>query len=74
MHAQHSTTTSHDTPEAGGTAWSGQRPQCQVCQERDGQGIIGGLLVCGQCYEEARDDAIRLWRASLRLIAGGWPR
>ena len=61
-------------PECGGSAWSGQRPLCQVCQERDGQGIFGGLLVCGKCYAEAKDDTIRLWRASLKLIEGGYPR
>ena len=67
----HSSTTTHD---CGGSAWSGQRPQCQVCGERDGQGSFDGLLVCGECFVEAKNDTIRLWRASLKLIQGGWPR
>lgn len=72
MH-NHSTPTPNDHPNAGGSGWSG-RAQCQVCQARDGQGIIGGLLVCGACYADAKDDTIRLWRASLRLVEGGYPR
>lgn len=60
--------------DCGGTAWSGRRPQCQFCQERDGQAVIDGVLVCGQCYEEAKSDFLRLWRASLRLVQGGYPR
>lgn len=68
----------HSTPEStlsvGGSVWSGQRPLCQVCGERPGQGIVAGTLVCGQCYEDAKSDTIRLWRASLKLIEGGWPR
>lgn len=50
------------------------KPQCQVCQKRDGQGYIGQLLVCGQCFAEAKNETVQLWRASLRLIEGGYPR
>lgn len=57
-------TPQHDTPP---------RPLCQVCHERPGQGIISGLLVCGRCFEEAKEETIRLYRASLRLIQGGYP-
>ncbi len=73
MHTLHPITTTDDQPSAGGVGWSG-RTRCQVCQERDGQGYLGGLLVCGACYEEAKHDDVRLWRASLRLIVGGYPR
>lgn len=50
------------------------RPRCQVCGEKDGQGFIGGLLVCGRCFSEAKNETVRLYRASLRLIQGGYPR
>lgn len=61
----HLTTTPHDTP---------RRPRCQVCQERDGQAYLGALLVCGECFADAKDEAVSLWRASLRLVRDGWPR
>lgn len=70
---QHFTPTTHDEARHA-VNWNSRRPQCQVCGERDGQGIVAGLLVCGVCYSEAKDETIRLWRASLRLIQDGWPR
>ena len=56
------------------TLTPGDRAKCHICNKRAGQGIVAGLLVCGRCYEAAQHEAIRLWRASLRLIQGGWPR
>jgi hypothetical protein len=68
---EHSTTTTYRS----GSVWSGKPvPVCAICKQRPGQGIIADVLVCGQCYDEAKDETIRLWRASLRLILGGWPR
>jgi len=49
-------------------------PQCAVCKERPAQGIAAGVLVCAQCFEEAQDDAIRLYRFSLKVVKGGLPR
>ena len=59
------TITPHDTPH---------RPLCQVCQERQGEAYIGQLLVCSSCFCEAKNEEISLYRASLRLIRGGYPR
>jgi hypothetical protein len=63
MHNTHHSTTSQPP-----------RAQCQVCKKNVGKAFIGGLLVCGICFVEAKNETIRLYRASLRLIAGGWPR
>lgn len=56
------------------TPQSNTPPLCQVCQKRPGLSYIVNLLVCGQCFEEAKDDTLRLWRASLHLVQGGYPR
>lgn len=50
------------------------RAKCHICGERTGQAVVAGLLVCGRCFEAAQHETIRLWRASLKLVLGGWPR
>lgn len=49
-------------------------PLCQVCQKRPGKGRYGQLLVCEDCYDEAKDEEIRLYRFSLKVVQGGCPR
>jgi hypothetical protein len=48
-------------------------PQCAVCKQRPAQGIVAGVPVCGQCYDEATHDEIRIWRKSLQVVRGGLP-
>ena len=58
------------------------RPPCAVCRKRPAQGIVAGkddgktihIAVCGECFIEQRHDEVRLWRRSLALVVGGWPR
>lgn len=50
------------------------QPLCQICQERPGVGRYGQLLVCEGCYDEAKDEEIRLYRFSLTVVQGGLPQ
>ena len=58
-------------------------PICAVCGARPAQSIVAGkdergetirIPTCGACFSAADHTELRLFRQSLRLVIGGWPR
>ena len=50
-------------------------PICAVCKQRPAEtGVLIGVRVCLPCFEEAKDDEVRIYRLSLRVVRGGLPR
>lgn len=65
-------TPQHDTPTI-----------CAVCRKRPAQSIIAGkdddgttirIPTCGECFIAADHTELRLFRRSLHVVVGGWPR
>ncbi len=55
-------------------AMIGKPARCDICREPGASLTIGSKLVCARCYVEARDRDVVLWRASLRLVQGGYDK
>ena len=57
---------------------------CAICGQRAAQATVGGkdhtgatiqVLTCAECFAEPPPlSEVHLWRRSLKLIIGGWPR
>lgn len=55
---------------------------CSICGERPAQSIIAGkdgtttirIPTCGECFIAAEHPELRLFRSSLHVVIGGWPR
>lgn len=66
-------TPQHNDPPPTLCAICGERPAQSVVAGRDGEQTVR-IPTCGECFCTNTHPELRLFRQSLRLIIGGWPR